>query len=140
MTKKELLSYRSIKKELNDLEKRIDELRKNARSPKGISYSDMPRGRGEPISAQQRYIEQLEELSQLYEERKAKLVKIQIAIERAISSLPSELRLLMRYRYIDGLRWGQVNKQMGEAYGKESISERTSKRLHAEALRCLQNI
>jgi len=38
MTKKELFAYRPIKKELNDLEKRIDELRKDARSPKGISY------------------------------------------------------------------------------------------------------
>lgn len=117
MTKKELLSYRSIKKELNDLEKRIDELRKNARSPKGISYSDMPRGRGEPISAQQRYIEQLEELSNMYEERKAKLVKTQIAIERAISSLPSELRLLMQYRYIDGMRWEEIAEIMHISIG-----------------------
>lgn len=117
MTKKELLSYRSIKKELNDLEKRIEELRKDARSPKGISYSDMPRGRGEPISAQQRYIEQLEELSNMYEERKAKLVKTQIAIERAISSLPSELRLLMQYRYIDGMRWEEIAEIMHISIG-----------------------
>lgn len=140
MTKKELLTYRPIKKELNDLEKRIEELRKDARSPKGISYSDMSRGRGEPISSQQRYIEQLEELSDLYEERKVKLVETQIAIEKAISSLPSELRLLMQYRYIDRLGWDEVNQEMGEVYGKESISERTSKRLHAKALRYLQNI
>lgn len=117
MTKKELLAYRPIKKEFNDLEKRIDELRKDARSPKGISYSDMPRGRGEPISSQQRYIEQLEELSDLYEERKAKLVETQIAIERAISSLPSELRLLMRYRYIDGMRWEEIAETMHISIG-----------------------
>lgn len=133
MTKKELLAYRPIKKELNDLEKRIDKLRKDARSPKGISYSDMSRGRGEPISSQQRYIEQLEELSDLYEERKAKLVETQIAIERAISSLPSELRLLMRYRYIDGLRWGQVNDMM-------YISETQSKKLHRKALEILKSV
>lgn len=140
MTKEELKTYRHIKKELEDIKNRIKQLREAARSPKGISYDSQPRGRGEPVSSQQRYIEQLEELSELYEEKKAELMKTQIAIERAISSLPPELKLLMRYRYIDGLRWGQVNKQMGEAYGKESISERTSKRLHAEALRCLQNI
>lgn len=130
MTKKELLAYRPIKEELNDLEKRIDKLRKDARSPKGISYSDMPRGRGEPISSQQRYIEQLEELSDLYEERKAKLVETQIAIERAISSLPSELRLLMRYRYIDGLKWEDVNEKL-------HISHSQSVRMHKYAVRLL---
>lgn len=117
MTKKELLAYRPIKEELNDLEKRIDKLRKDARSPKGISYSDMPRGRGEPISAQQRYIEQLEELSQMYEEKKSELMKTQIAVERAISSLPSELRLLMRYRYIDGMRWEEIAEIMHISIG-----------------------
>ena len=130
MTKKELLTYRPIKKELNDLEKRIEELRKDARSPKGISYSDMSRGRGEPISSQQRYIEQLEELSDLYEERKAKLVETQIAIERAISSLPSELRLLMRYRYVDGLKWEDVNEKL-------HISHSQSVRMHKYAVRLL---
>lgn len=133
MTKKELLAYSSIKKELADLEKRIDELRKDARSPKGISYDRQPRGRGEPVSSLQRYIEQLEELSELYEERKAELVKTQIAIERAISSLPSELRLLMQYRYIDGLKWGQVNDMM-------YISETQSKKLHRKALEILKSV
>jgi len=131
MTKKELFAYRPIKKELNDLEKRIDELRKDARSPKGISYSDMPRGRGEPISSQQRYIEQLEELSDLYEDKKADFVETQIAIERAISSLPPELRLLMRYRYVDGLKWEEVNEKM-------HISHMTSVRMHKMALKKLE--
>lgn len=133
MTKTELLAYKNIKSELQDIEKRIDELRKDARNPKGISYSDMPRGRGGPISSQQRYIEQLEELSQMYEEKKADLVETQIVIERAISSLPSDLRLLMRYRYIDGLRWGQVNDMM-------YISETQSKKLHRKALEILKSV
>lgn len=117
MTKAELLAYGPIKKELSDLEERIEELRTDARSPKGISYDRQPRGRGEPISSQQRYIEQLEELSQIYEERKAKLVDTQIAIERAISSLPSELRLLMRYRYIDRMRWEEIAETMHISIG-----------------------
>lgn len=131
MTKTELLTYKNIKSELQDIDKRISELRSEARSPKGVRYSDMPRGRGEPISAQQRYIEQLEELSQMYEEKKSELVKTQIAVERAISSLPSELRLLMRYRYIDGLRWEDVNEKM-------HISHMTSVRMHKAALKKLE--
>ncbi|MDE6019992.1 MAG: hypothetical protein K2H01_03200 [Ruminococcus sp.] len=140
MTKTELLAYKNIKAMLRDIEKRIANLKADAQSPKGIRYSDMPKGRDEPMSSQQRYIEQLEELSQLYEAEKNELMKTQIAIERAIYSMPLELRLLMRYRYIDGLRWNKVNQQIGEIYGKETISERTSKRLHDKALRYLQNI
>jgi len=91
----------------------------------------MPRGRGEPISSQQRYIEQLEELSDLYEDKKADFVETQIAIERAISSLPPELRLLMRYRYVDGLKWEEVNEKM-------HISHMTSVRMHKMALKKLE--
>lgn len=73
MTKTEFLAYKNIKIELRDIDKRISELRSDERSPKSVRYSDMPRGRGEPISAQQRYIEQLKELLQLYEEKKENL-------------------------------------------------------------------
>jgi len=140
MTKPELLAYKGIKAELEDLEKRIEALRADARSPKGICYSDAPKGRGEPISSLQKYIEALEDLSELYEDKKSELMKTQIAIERAIFSLPPELSLLMRYRYIDGMKWEEVNQKIGEVYGKESISEPTSKRLHNKALKRLQNI
>lgn len=130
MTKTELLAYKDIKAEVRDIEERIANLKADAQSPKGIRYSDMPKGRGEPVSSQQRYIEQLEELSQLYEAEKNELMKTQIAIERAISSLPNELRLLMRYRYIDGLKWKTVNEKM-------YISETQSKKLHRKALEIL---
>lgn len=132
MTKEELITYKVKKKELDDIEKRIQHLRCDARSTKGVRYTDSPRGGGEPVPAQQRYIERLEELSALYEAKKAELQTSLIAIERAIASLPPELRLMMRYRYIDGYKWEQVNEMM-------HISEPTSKRMHRKALKLLQN-
>ncbi|MGN0592023.1 MAG: RNA polymerase sigma factor [Ruminococcus sp.] len=132
MTKEELISYKYIKKEIEDIKNRINQLRTEARSPKGVQYSDAYRGRGEPVPAQQRYMERLEELSALYEAKKAELQTSLIAIERAIASLPPELRLMMRYRYIDGYKWEQVNEMM-------HISEPTSKRMHRKALKLLQN-
>lgn len=127
MTKEELLSYKNISRELEDIKKRINQLKSDAISPKGVRYSDIPRGRGEPVSSQQRYIEQLEELSEIYEEKKTLLMKTQIAIERAISSLPPELASLMRHRYIDGMRWFEINAEL-------NISKDTSMRWHRKAL------
>ncbi|MGN0585141.1 MAG: hypothetical protein ACI4JD_06780 [Ruminococcus sp.] len=132
MTKEELLSYKNIRRELEDIKNRINQLKEDARSPKGVRYSDIPRGRGEPISSQQSYIEQLEKLSELYEEKKALLVKTQIAIERAISSLPPELASLMRHRYIDGMRWEDINDKL-------YISHSQSVRLHQKAMKLLTN-
>lgn len=132
MTKETLLAYKSIRRELQSIEKQIEQLREDARSVKGVRYTDSPRGRGEPVPAQQRYMERLEELSALYEDKKAQLMESQIAIERAITFLPPELRTLMRYRYIDGMRWEDVNEKL-------YISAATSKRLHRKALRLLTN-
>ncbi|MBQ8514643.1 MAG: sigma-70 family RNA polymerase sigma factor [Ruminococcus sp.] len=130
MTKETLLAYKNIRRELQSIEKQIMQLKADARSVKGVRYTDSPRGRGEPVSAQQRYIERLEELSALYEDKKAQLMESQIAIERAITSLPPELRILMRYRYIDGMRWEDVNAKM-------YISEPTSKRMHRKAMQLI---
>lgn len=130
MNKETLLAYKSIRRELQSIEKQIEQLREDARSVGGVRYTDSPRGRGEPVPPQQRYMERLEELSALYETKKAQLMESQIAIERAITSLPPELRTLMRYRYIDCMRWEDVNAKM-------YISATTSKRLHIKALRLL---
>lgn len=127
MTKETLLAYKSIRRELQGVEEQIAQLREDARSTKGIRYADSPRGRGEPVAAQQRYIERLEELSALYAEKKAQLMENQIAIERAIASLPPELRALMRYRYIDGYGWIRINREM-------HISKSTAMRWHTAAL------
>jgi DNA-directed RNA polymerase specialized sigma24 family protein len=72
----------------------------------------------------------LEELSELYDEKKAKLMQDIIAVERAITSLPPDLQMLMRYRYIMGLKWEQINERM-------YISATQSKRMHHAALKKL---
>lgn len=132
MTKEELLQYRAKCRELRQIEERIQDVRANARSAKAVCYDSVPpKGNGEPIAAAQRYIEQLEILSALYENKKADLMQDVIAIELAIASLPPELRTLMRYRYIDGLKWETINDLL-------YLSAPTSKRMHRRALAVLQ--
>ena len=84
------------------------------------------------MAAVQRYIEQLETLSALYETKKADLMQDVITAERAIFTLPSELRMLIRARYILGEKWETINEKM-------CISESTSKRMHRKALQLLKD-
>jgi len=131
MTKETLMQCSAKRRELQQISRRIETLRADARSTKAVCYVGEPKSKGEPAAAVQRYIERLEELSALYEEKKADLMQDIICVERAISVLPSDLRMLMRYRYIDGYKWEQVNEMM-------YISERTSKRMHKAAMELLK--
>lgn len=131
MTKETLMQCSAKRRELQQISRRIETLRADARSTKAVCYDNEPKSKGEPVAAVQRYIEQLEELSALYEEKKADLMQDIICVERAISVLPSDLRMMMRYRYIDGYKWEQVNEMM-------YISERTSKRMHKAAMELLK--
>ncbi len=133
MTKEELSQCFAKRQELQQIDKRIQALREDARSTKAICYSNEPRGRGEPTAAVQRYIERLEELSSLYEEKKLELQADTILVERAILVLPSEHAALMRLRYVEGKKWEQVTEEL-------FISATKSKRLHREALKILENI
>lgn len=131
MTKETLMQCSAKRRELQQISRRIETLRADARSTKAVCYDNEQKSKGEPVAAVQRYIERLEELSALYEEKKADLMQDIICVERAISVLPSDLRMMMRYRYIDGYKWEQVNEMM-------YISERTSKRMHKAAMELLK--
>lgn len=130
MTKEELLQYGSIKRELADIQKRLSALEKN-KGYHGMAYSDTPRQRGEPVPEAQRYVEQKEALEQLYLRKQRELLEKQASVENAITLLPPELRTLMRYRYIDGLKWETINDLL-------YLSAPTSKRMHRRALAVLQ--
>lgn len=133
MTKETLQQCRHKQKELQQLESRIAALRADARNTKAVCYdNNTPKSKGEPVAAVQRYIEQLETLSALYETKKADLMQDVITVEQAIFTLPSELRMLMRARYILGMKWEVINEKM-------CISESTSKRMHRKALQLLKD-
>lgn len=132
MTKETLMQCSAKRRELQQISRRIETLRADARSTKAVCYDNEPKSKGEPVATVQRYIEQLEELSALYEEKKADLMQDIITVERAIAILPPELRMLMRYRYIDGMRWEEITDIM-------HISIGTFHNLHNKALLLLKD-
>lgn len=67
-------------------------------------------------------------LSEYYNKVKESYTNKILEIEKAIDTLPSDKRQLMRHRYIDGWGWSKINRKL-------SISESTSIRWHRESLK-----
>lgn len=130
MTKDDLKTCRKAAIARNSVEERIRDLKEDARSVSGIRCNSEPRSRGEPLPKPQRYVEALEELSAEYEKTATLWARQAAAVEHAIRSLPPDLGELIRLRYVDGLKWEQVNEQL-------YISEPTSKRMHRKAMQLL---
>ena len=129
MTKETLMQCSAKRRELQQISRRIETLRADARSTKAVCYDNEPKSKGEPVAAVQRYIERLEELSALYEEKKAEWKRFQVLAERAFSQLPEKQRVLMKYRYIKGLEWKQIHDKMGIEKNESMYLHRKAKKI-----------
>ena len=110
MTKEQLRQYRSIKIEICQLERRIEEL-------EGLGY-------GENITLP---------LRELYRNKLADLIEGQLRIEKAIESLNPTERELIRLRYIDGAEWFDVAETINYEWAQ-------THRVHARALAKIKNL
>lgn len=84
MTKEQLRDYRSIKIEVSQIERRIEEL-------EGVEQQAVT-----------------QPLRELYREKLHALIEGQLKIEKAIEDLNPTERELIRLRYIDGADWNDV--------------------------------
>lgn len=116
MDEKTLRQYVSIKKETEDLKRRIihlknevDRMRNDGLSSANTnSYIEKQVLRAE-------YIDRLSELEQ-------KLIKESVEIENYISEIPdSFIRQIIRYKYIDGMSWERTARKMGGSNTRDSI-------------------
>ena len=110
MTKDELSQYRSIKNEISQIERRIKAMD----------------GRTDDVGATQ-------SLRDLYHEKLQELTACQLRIEKAIESLSSTERVLMRMRYIDGADWIRVAETINYEWAQ-------THRLHAKALAKIKDL
>lgn len=133
MTKKELMEYRGISIELQQLEEQIARLESALKSPKGQMITDMPKS-GQHVDNMADKISKLLEYRESRDKLWDKLLERQKAVESSIDSLSNPIqRTIMRYRYIDGLSWVKVSERIhySEYYVK--------KELHTAALREIEN-
>lgn len=131
MTKEEtklwLRSYRQKKLEAAQLDSMIKRLEAEMYNPKTTRFDKIPgstHGAGSPT---ERLAIKHADLVDKYEEKLEALRAEALRIEQAIETLEPTERMLMRYRYIEGLTWEEVAVAI-------NYSWRQTHNLHGRAL------
>lgn len=127
MTKEELRGYRDLKREAKYLEETIERIEAEIYAPRTTRLDKLPGAQSNGTGPTERLALKHMELLDLY---RAKLVELragQLEVEKAIEPLPTDERMLMRYRYLEGLTWEEVAVEMGYTW-------RHVHRIHARAL------
>ncbi len=127
MTKERLRNYSDLKKEGEQLRQKLEELETALYYPKIQQLTGMPSNHGAEGNPQEMMAIRHIELQELYKTKLDELAAEQLAIEQAIETLSPVKRQLLRYRYIDGLKWEDICVKM-------CYSWRQTHRLHGEAL------
>lgn len=127
MNKEELRAYRYLRREVQQIEQELEQLELEMQSPRTTRMDAMPRACPDGSGPTERLALRHIELTNLYQAKLATLRAEQLRIETAIESLEPTMRMLMRYRYIDGLTWESVCVAM--CYGWRQIH-----RIHGKAL------
>lgn len=95
------------------------------------TYSDMPKGVGESDKVQST-IEKLEEQEEKINKKIELLYEVKENIEKALHTVEDDtLRVLLRYRYMNGLTWKKIAVNMHYTYQWVC-------KLHGQALRKLR--
>lgn len=134
MTKERLRRYSALKREREQLLQQLEELEAALYSPKIQRLTGMPPGGSKPDGNPQEgaMIKHIE-LQERYRAKIDELAAEQLAIEQAIEPLDATLRALLRYRYIDDLKWEEVCVRM-------NYSWRQIHNLHGRALAKLREL
>ena len=125
--KKEYLrKYLEAKRMQEVLEREIDELRLDRMIPGSPAQDGMPHGSGGgDLSG---YVARLDELDRKLREQLERKIQLRAEITEKIDAMPNETEsLLLRLRYIHGLKWEEVAVKMD--YSWKQIH-----RLHSKAL------
>ena len=125
-----LQEYRILQKEITQIEAQIDKLDALAQSPRIANITGMPRsGRvsdGMDIAAK------IADLRDKYYAKLGRLIEIRNDAEKILESMGIEERVIIRYRYIDGLSVKNVAELI-------PASESTVKRRIKNAMEGMKN-
>lgn len=116
MTKERLRKYRQIERERKQLLEKLEEVEAALYYPKIQQMTDMPRGGLKEGNPQEDLAIHHIELQRQYNAKLVELAAEQLAIEQAIDSLDPVDRMIMRYRYIDCLKWEEVCVKIGYSW------------------------
>ena len=129
ITKEELKSHIRLVQEITDLQENITRLQLQAESISATRISGAPSGSGSPDKIASN-LARVDELINYYQQKMEQALVQQKRIEEAIEELPDKERLLMRYRYIDGMDWVNVAANINYSWqGTHKIHARVLKKL-----------
>lgn len=130
MTKERLKNYALLKEEREQLRRQLDELEATLYYPRIQRLSDMPSAPSKENTLEVMVARHLD-LQDKYEAKIAEMTAEMLLIEEAIEKLDPTARMLMRYRYIEGLKWEEVCIRINYSWMQ-------THRIHANALNQLQ--
>lgn len=134
MDKEVLIQYCEMKEEIKDIRKRIKELDRFLENPPQVSdtVSCGKRGKkslgtvkitGIPERVYLKKQRLREQYKKLLEQKEEELLKLTCQAEEYIQSIPrSELRIMFRLYYIDGLPWIKIAEMMNNMFPKKRIA------------------
>ena len=126
MTKDRLRNYANLKEECEQLHRQLDELEATLYYPKIQKLNGMPSAPSKENALELMVARHLE-LQEKYEAKIAEMTTEMLQIEAAIETLDPTARMLLRYRYMDGLKWEEVCVRMNYSWMQ-------THRIHANAL------
>jgi DNA-directed RNA polymerase specialized sigma subunit len=128
MTAKEYLQqYKSVQREIDDLDYRMAQLRLKYAAPSAIEYSDMPKAHNTEHDLSD-YVAKMDEMTDYMISKYTRLRGIEVSIYKRLDRMDNQdERELLRLRYIDGLTWSQIADRL-------STVERNVYFIHGRAL------
>lgn len=129
MTAKEyLMRFRQVMREIEDLDRRMAQLRLKYAAPSAINYSDMPKAHDSNHDLSD-YIAKMDELTDYMISKYTRLRGIEVDIYMRVDRMENQKeRELLRYRYIDGMTWTEIADAL-------DTTERNVYFIHGRALR-----
>ena len=127
MTINTLRDCKHVNDEIKHIEEEIQNLKYRAMSPRQAIISDMPKGSPIENDKMADLMVKFEELEEKYKDMLQELLDKQHEVELLIESLDPLERDLIRYRYVDGMSWTDIQEKL-------DLSQRTSFRIHKRAL------
>lgn len=133
MTEKDLQSYRSLCREMKQIESKIKQLEHSKYSIKSPSWSDMPKYNFRDNDKIGNILVNIEEQIEKYWEKYKELLELQSKIEKAIGNLEPIEREVIRYKYFDNKRFEEISCIIKYSYI-------TVRRIHKKAIEKIENI
>lgn len=118
MTKYELRNYRDLREELDYLHEQITELRLSMTAPKNQVITGMPSGSSAVSDKIGEVVAKAERLEKRYIKKYYDLLSRLEQIENEIDKLEPKERLIIRYKYIQGMTWEDVAEKMSWSVSK----------------------